>query len=685
MKILIITEKPSVAQKIAYALKKDFKTLTKKYYKKVQFYELKNDSSTLYIAPAVGHLFTLKEKEDKLPVFDLIWVPSYKVNKDAWYTKDYLDNLQSLIKDADLIINATDFDIEGSLIGYNIIRNFSDIKKAKRMKFSTVTPEELYNSYKNLIDFDIDNAYAGEVRHNIDWFYGINLSRSMMNALRKSGRFKSLSIGRVQGPMLYFLVKREKEIEEFKPEPYWVVSAVSKDTTFAHIKNPFKSKEEAEKAKANTSKKGKIKIESTVKKISPLPPFDFTTLQTEAYRIYGFIPVRTQEISQSLYEKGMISYPRSASQKIPPQIDVRSIIYKLASNSQFSDLAKKLISENKFKPKEGKKEDVHPAIHPTGQYEKISSDEEKIYKLIVHRFLASFADPAEVKENNITLDASEIYKTKTSEIVKEGWYLFYPYLKEKEEKNMFSDGEEVQISKISIQEKKTTPPQRYTPASILQLMEKENIGTKTTRAIVLDTLYKRGYVTGKQLTVTPLGKAVYKIFNKYSPKILDPELTRQLEEEMEGIQNKKVAKEKVIEDAKRIVSAIVKELLSNEKEIGDELKTNLEESEKFAPCKCGGYLKVINYKDKKFLGCSNYPKCKITYTLPSSYLFKYAGQCEICGTPKIWIIKGKQRYQKCLNPQCKSNIHQDEQKSETQNNKNERKIRIKSNDKKQQD
>ncbi|MEM3543445.1 MAG: DNA topoisomerase I [Candidatus Micrarchaeia archaeon] len=655
MKILILAEKPSVAQKIAYAIKKDFKTLTTKYYKKVKYFELKNENISTYVVPAVGHLFILKEKQNKTPVFDLEWVPSYKINKNTYYTKDYLENIENLIKDADLIINATDFDIEGSLIGYNIIRKYSDIKKAKRMKFSTVTPQELYNSYKNLIDFDIYNAYAGEARHTIDWFYGINLSRSVMNAIKNAGRYKSLSIGRVQGPMLHFLVQREKEIENFKPEPYWVLYSIVKDIEFSHEKNPFKSKTEAEKSKEKTKKKGIIKLEENIKKIYPLPPFDFTSLQTEAYRIYGFIPVKTQNLSQSLYEKGMISYPRSSSQKLPPQINVKEIIQQLSLNPVFSTLANKLIKENRFKPREGKNEDVHPAIHPTGQKEKITSDEEKIYNLIVHRFLASFADPAEIKEIQVTLDAGEIYKTKLSEITRKGWYEFYPYMKEKEDKNPFKNNEEVDILKLTIKEKKTTPPQRYTPASILQLMEKENIGTKTTRAIVLDTLYKRGYITGKQITVTPLGRIIYEIFQKYSPKILDPILTRQLEEEMEKIQNKEISKDKVIEDAKEIVSTIVNELTNHEKEIGIELKTNLEESEKFAKCKCGGYLKVINYKNNKFLGCSNYPTCRITFSLPSTYLFTYAGQCEICNSPKIWIIKGKQKYQKCLNQNCESN------------------------------
>ena len=655
MSILIIAEKPSVAQKIAYALKKDFPILIKKYNKKVPYFELRNEIDSVFIAPAVGHLFTLKEKSQSLPIFDLEWLPSFVVNKSSYYTKDYLNTIEMLIKNSNEIIVATDYDIEGSLIGYNIVKYFNKLDKTKRMKFSTVTQNELYDSFKNTLDFDIYNAYAGEVRHTIDWYYGINLSRIVMNAIKGAGRYKILSIGRVQGPMLHFLVKREKEIENFKPEKYWQLYVEVNKKKFLHIKNPFKSKEEVEKSKNNTSKTGKISISSSIKKLHPMPPFDFTTLQTEAYRIYGFIPVKTQELSQSLYEKGMISYPRTSSQKIPPQINVKEIIHKLSSQPSFSELANKLINSNKFKPKEGKKEDVHPALYPTGIFDKLSPDEEKLYKLIVHRFLACFADPAEIKENKIILNANEIYHSSISEIISKGWLEFYPYTNEKSEEMIFREGEDVKISKVGIEEKETSPPARYTPASILQLMEKENIGTKTTRAIVLDTLYKRGYVTGKQLTVTPLGIIIYDVFKKYSPEIVNPSLTRKLEEEMEKIQKNEISKEEVLQDARKIVSKIVEELLKHEKEIGLELKLKLEESEKFAPCKCGGYLKIINYKESKFLGCSNYPNCKITFTLPPTYLFTYAGSCEICSSPKIWIIKGKQRYQKCLNPNCELN------------------------------
>lgn len=196
----------------------------------------------------------------------------------------------------------------------------------------------------------------------------------------------------------------------------------------------------------------------------------------------------------------------------------------------------------------------------------------------------------------------------------------------------------------------TSPPNRFSPASILQLMERENIGTKTTRAMVLDTLYKRRYVSGKQLTVTPIGMAVYETFQKYSLKIVDPALTKQLEEEMEQVQNGTTSEQKVIEDAKQVLKNILEDFEKNEEQIGTNLLMKLEESEQFAQCKCGnGFQKIIEYHGRKFLGCTDYPNCKITYSLPSSGLFSFAELCEYCGSPKIWFIKGKSRYKYCLN------------------------------------
>jgi len=648
---LIIAEKPSVAQKLAYALSRLPK---RKMYRRVSYYEFTRGTDKIIITSAVGHLFTLRQKSQSTPAFDIEWAPTYSVEKSAWYQKDYLNAIMDLAKDADVVINATDYDIEGSLIGYNIIRFVSDLGKAKRMRFSTLTAPELESAYENLEPLDVNNALAGEARHMVDWFYGINLSRAMMNAIRKAGRYKTLSIGRVQGPMLRFLAEREKEVKNFESTPYWELFAYSKGHKFIHEKERFKLQIEAEEAQRKTSTEGTIYIESKTKTLYPFPPFDFTTLQTEAYRLFGFIPVKTQQLAQTLYENAYISYPRTSSQKLPHQLNLPAIIRKISTIDRFSSLANQLINRNRFRPREGQKEDVHPAIFPTGNIGKLEPDVQKLYDLIVHRFLACFAENAEIEDRKITLSASEKYKTSAIHILKSGWFQFYSHAAAKETViPPFANEEKVTIEKFEVTSKTTSPPNRFSPASILQLMDKENIGTKTTRAIVLDTLYKRGYVSGRQLTVTPIGMAVYETFQQYSPKIVDPSLTKQLEDEMELVQNGKLSGQKVIEDAKLMLEGILSDFAKNEQQIGLNLLNKLEESERFSSCKCGkGFQKIIEYQGRKFLGCTNYPTCKITYSLPSSGLFSFAEICSFCNSPKIWYIKGKSRYKYCLNRDC---------------------------------
>jgi len=649
---LIIAEKPSVAQKIAYALSR---TPQRKLYRRISYYELSRNNDKIVIVSAVGHLYTLRQKSQSTPAFDIEWAPTHSVEKSAWYTRDYLNAIANLAKNTDMIINATDYDIEGSLIGYNIIRFVSDLSKAKRMRFSTLTAPELESAYEHLEPLDTNNALAGEARHMVDWFYGINLSRAMMNAIRKAGRYKTLSIGRVQGPMLRFLAEREKEVKDFKPTPYWELFAYSKGHKFVHEKERFKTQQEAEEAQRKTASEGTVQVDSKIKVVYPLPPFDFTTLQAEAYRIFGFIPVKTQQLAQTLYENAYISYPRTSSQKLPHQLNLPAVIRKISTIDRFSSLANQLINANRFRPREGQKEDVHPAIYPTGSIGKLELDAQKLYDLIVYRFLGCFAESAELEDKKITLSAgSERYKTAATHIVKSGWFPFYPYAAAKETViPPFSNGEKVTIEKFEVTSKMTAPPNRFSPASILQLMEKESIGTKTTRAIVLDTLYKRGYVSGRQLNVTPLGMAVYETFQQYSPKIVDPSLTKQLEDDMERVQKGNLSGQKVIEDAKQVLKGILEDFSKNEQQIGSNLLMKLEESERFAPCKCGnGFQKVIEYQGRKFLGCTNYPTCKITYSLPASGLFSFAELCPFCNSPKIWYIKGKSRYKYCLNRDC---------------------------------
>jgi len=420
---LVITEKPQAALKIADALGKSEKNNLHG----IPYYEVNRNGTRIIVACAVGHLFTLTQlqKGSGFPVFDIRWVPNYLVRKKD-FTKRYYDTLLSLVKNAGSITIATDYDIEGEVIGLNVMRFICNQKDANRMKFSTLTKPELNTAYETKSStINWGQAIAGETRHYLDWFYGINLSRALMNAIKETGRFKIMSIGRVQGPALNLIVEKERKIQEFKSQKYWQVFITIKNSHEVELKynKDVFDKKELEKFEGII---GKTAIANTIKKeetLPPNPPFNLTSLQMESYRIYGITPTRTLQIAQSLYLAGLISYPRTSSQKLPDSIGYKDILKKLAK--QFG--VEKFITREK--PIEGTKTDsAHPSIYPTGENQELSGEEEKIYNLIVKRFLCLFCDDAIIDNKTITAKVDNfIFNTRGSEVRKKAWLDIYPY------------------------------------------------------------------------------------------------------------------------------------------------------------------------------------------------------------------------------------------------------------------
>jgi DNA topoisomerase-1 len=649
------------------------------------YFLIKRKGVDIAVAPAVGHIYGLAEKNKSgynYPVFDVEWKPAYEIEKEAEYTKGYIETLKELGKKADEIIIACDYDIEGSLIGYNALKYACAKNEAdgRRMKFSALTAADLLEAYENRQELDVQNAQAGEVRHILDWFYGINLSRALMGAIKSAGKFHIMSIGRVQGPALKILVEKEKAIEQFVPTPYWELVCKIDSVEFKHQKGKFDKKEEAIAALA-ASKQGPHYIESVEKKPfeqNPNPPFDLTSLQVEAYRQFKYSPTATLEMAQALYEQSMISYPRTSSQKLPAKLNLEKIVRELARQQEYSKLCSQLIIEHRFKPFEGKKDDpAHPAIHPTGQQGKVGEREKKLYDLIVRRFLACMAQPAQRESHKVLAKCgSEIYSAAGVRTVNAGWFEFYkPYLKlEETALPEWKSGQRVQAYDFKILDKMTQPPKRFTPASIISELEDRNLGTKATRAVVIDTLFKRGYLSGRSsIKVTSFGRAVCEIMGKYSPEILDEELTRQIELEMEAIQQKHIHPNAVIEDGKRILTKILQHFRERENEIGQELLSALagarEEERKLGPCPvCHNELKkIVLSGGRQFVGCSGYPSCKQTYPLPSKAKIEATGKvCEKCNTPIVRVIRNAKRpFEMCLLPTCPT-------KKDWENNKSEK-------------
>jgi len=672
--VLIITEKPAAAQKIATALGKP----EKKNLGGVAYYELERDGKRILVGCAVGHLFSLKQASGKgWPVFDITWEPNFKVKKKDW-SKKYYNALQKLCKEADSFIVATDYDVEGEVIGWNVLRFICKKENAKRMKFSTLTSSELQESYKNVLpEIDFGQAYAGETRHKLDWLYGINLSRALMEAIKKTGSFKILSIGRVQGPALHLVVEKEKLINNFKPEPFWQVFLLVKNGKEVEVKFPkdITNKSELAKFKILKDKEATAFTTKEQEKINPPAPFDLTTLQTEAYKFHSFSPSRTLQIAQQLYLGGLISYPRTSSQKIPLSINPKEIMKKLSKKySKLTSYAKNT------KPIEGKKSDpAHPSIYPTGEYKELTGEEKKLYELIIKRFISCFCEPAilENKKIEVTVDSLK-FIAKGIQVKEKGWMNVYPA--KIQEKELPDLNGKVNITEIRIEEKMTQPPKRYTPASLVRELEKRDLGTKATRSSIIETLFDRGYVKGKSIEATKLGISLVDSLEKHSPIIIDEKLTRDFERQMESIQtSKKQLKEKsekIIKDAEKTLKEIEKQFREKEDEIGKELMKSVNhirdkerEENTLTVCpKCGkGNLRIMYNKASKryFIACSAYPECRNTYTLPPYGLMKPSiieingekvnEKCPDCKFPLMLAIKkGKRPWKFCFNPECKS-------------------------------
>ncbi|MEW6035779.1 MAG: DNA topoisomerase I [Candidatus Micrarchaeota archaeon] len=663
---LIVAEKPRVAEKIAMAIgdKVERKAHNGNYY-----FEAVRDGKPVLVAPAVGHVYTLVEREKtrSYPVFDIEWVPSYQTSKEAAYTKGYVELLMKLGKKADTFVSACDYDIEGSTIAYNVFRFATTIRDGKRMKFSALTKEDLVEAYENRGEFDYNNAYAGETRHIVDWYYGINLSRALMSALHRAHRYRVLSVGRVQGPGLMMLSELEREIRAFVPTPYWELTVHIKDVEFMHKTARFLEEAKAEEALSKTSESGTVKaVELKEQEIPAQPNFDLTTLQVEAYRLFGYPPSRTLEISQNLYEASLITYPRTSSQQLPPTIKLPPIVSALARNPEYSALTKKLLDKGWLKPVQGKKEDpAHPAIHPTGQVSQVSGPEKNLYDLIVRRFLAAFAPPAKRERNRVEVDCGgEIYAASGSRLTEKGWTEFYGkyYTSEDVELPQFKVGEEVSAKGKKKTKKETKPPKRYTQASIVSELEKRHLGTKATRSVIVDTLLKRGYASGaKSIEVSDFGLKVCDVLQKYASEILDENLTRKMEEEMEAIQEGKLDKDSVIKESREILTQILDKWKANEEKIGadlaEALKLSLERESLIGPCdKCGKQLRIIRMRDgRQFIGCSGYPSCRNAYPVPPKALVQPANKpCPDCGKPTINVKKARTRYSMCIDPNCPS-------------------------------
>jgi len=678
---LIITEKPDAAQRIASAL--DAQGKAKKMEDSgVPYYVAKRDKDII-VVPALGHLYTVAEERsgrNYYPVFSFKWTPRYVAERGAKQIRTWVETISKLSNGADLFVDACDYDIEGSIIGYCILKYACNNKErtSKRMKYSTLTKEELEKSYAEMLPhLDFALIEAGRTRHEVDWLYGVNLSRALTIAARDwSGKYATLSTGRVQGPTLRFLVAREKAIRCFVPAPYWSIKA-EVEIAGSVFEVEYEKKIIETKLEANAiidACKGKNgEIEKTdVKKFQQMPPtpFDLGGLQNEAYGLFGYTPMRTSNIAQRLYLEALISYPRTSSQKLPPAINYEAILRNLNKVSEYKKLTAELLAKKELKPCEGKKEDpAHPAIYPTGNLPErvLDNSERNIWDLIVRRFMAVFGEPAIRQSMKVYINVNKHrFYLRGRQTLKEGWLRFYGAYVRSEEVLLppIKEGQTINIKKVILEDKFTKPPPRYNPGSLLKRMEEAEIGTKATRADIMQTLYDRKYIRDERVIVTDLGFEVLEVLKKYCPTVVSIKLTKELEEKMDKIQINDEKRENVLVEAVEILKPVAEELKGKEKIIGEQLsnaikRARLEERTiGICPvCNTGKLMTLYSRRTgKRFVGCTNYFKglCKTSFPLPQRGTVRPLGKnCRGCGWPTVQVrIKGRRPWTLCFNPMC---------------------------------
>jgi DNA topoisomerase-1 len=673
----IIAEKPQAARRISKALATDG-VFTEKKKGKASYFEFEREGQKVCVVYALGHLYELKQAKKgwTYPRLETEWVPKYEVEKKDKRSKGLIELIQEVAEGSEDFIIATDLDIEGNLIGYHVLKYAcrGDPQKAHRMRFSTLTEKELRRAYENPSEhLDFSMIDAGIARHEIDWLYGINLTRALTLAIKEvAGWFKIVSTGRVQGPTLSFAADRDREVNLFVPEPFWVILPRGKfggdEFELEYSKNRIGQKLHASEIRGelinNEGKVDDIKRRTFERK--PPVPFNLSGLQSEAYRHFGFKPSRTLAIAQSLYLRALISYPRTSSQKLPESIDTKEILEQLKEQRKYNTLAQKVLRNNKLTPKEGKKEDpAHPAIHPTGKKPEkaLPASEAKIYDLVVRRFFSVFGKNA-VRES-IRADIhckKHVLHARGIRTIDAGWMIYYGEYASQEEKAIpaFEVGSTIDITAVDVDERYTSSPPRYNPSSMVKKLEEVGLGTKATRAGIVDSLKARGYTTGDRFELSKLGYAIYETLNHYVPEILSVEMTRELEDKMNGIQDGERNLEEVLRNTKNTLSKLLKTFKEREEEIGNALVHGLrrywKNKRELGPCpKCGnGNLVIVRSKKtgKRFVGCSNYKEtgCDQTYPLPQKGEIQPLDEkCPHCGHQMIRVHSGRRPWKTCVN------------------------------------
>ena len=565
--VLVVAEKPKAAARIAEALS-DGSTVRCRHRSGAPYWVLRFDGRLFVVGSAAGHLFGLHTSRRGFPVFEYEWRPLWEVDRGAGYVKPFYNALRDLSRGAILYVNACDYDIEGSVIGYMVIRFFGDLGRARRARFSSLTPGELRTAFARLTPLDFEMVEAGLARHELDWIWGVNISRALMDAVRRvSGRRVVLSAGRVQSPTLIEAVNRDLEARLHLPLPVYSVRVTFRRGSWSgSVTVATYDKRASAVAHAERLRAGRAVVEGVegTKRLLPPPyPFNLGDLQAEAARVYGYSPYYTQQVAEDLYLEGLISYPRTNSQRLPETLELDPILRGLLRHRAYRELIERLYRlRPRPRPRNGPKDDpAHPAIHPTGELPRrpLKQAEDRIYDLIVRRFLASMYPSAvlTIRTVIILLPDGSRTRLRSETVAERGWLEVYGKFLS------IGGGELPDLNKgdvvdmrVRVARSFTRAPSRYSKASLVRWMEAKGIGTEATRARIVELLFRRGYLEGsRHVKATDLGIAVAKVLARYFPDIASVELTRRFEELLDDIMHGRRSRGEVVAEARRLLAS----------------------------------------------------------------------------------------------------------------------------------
>src|SRR5919204_5066391 len=722
---LIVTEKNNSAKKIAEILSGGTAKEGASY--KTPYYEWSDESGDQMTIGLKGHVLNPAFPESynnwqETNPRDLIDAELIKEPTD----KNVVRALKKVAKDADDIVIATDFDREGELIGLEALQEVLDSNPelatletnggsggatgsaVKRARYSALTKDEIERAFNELDELSYSLANAGAARQDMDLIWGATLTRAVSMATRRFGS-NFLSVGRVQSPTLGLIVQRELERRAHEPVPFWEVTAsfAHPDGNFTaeHTTDRFWDEAEAKAAVANSKTPGTVK-EITAKKNTRKPPtpLNTTAFTTDASSRLGITPSRAMRIAEDLYMDGYISYPRTDNTVYPKSLDTKELVKQLVGIEDFK-AADFLLDGRSLEATRGKKETTdHPPIYPTQavnpkRLEARSEAHRRVYELVARRFLATFSPPMvsestraniETAKGSADAESGETYFVRGSVVLDPGFAAIYTYARSADtEIPKLEEGQELDLEGVEMEGKETPPPPRISQGKLIEMMEERGLGTKATRADIIQKLYDRGYVFGNPPEPSETGIAMSKAFEHYVPRMATPDMTAEMEAEMDQIAAGAMTKEQVLADSRDMLRSAFDEM-------GDDVKTEDEDAKwrKFArevwagmdqdrvlgPCKVceeagrkqpdgsPNMLRIIKARKsgKRFVGCSGWDgdnpdspdSCDQTFPVPQRVrgLYKLEETCSVCErTPRLMVAPFRGRpWKLCLNDECPS-------------------------------